>query len=247
METVISELPLNIYDRSPRRRGPPLVYINGLVGEEKEETCYYIAKLLGPANSFVVDVGAIGRDDDGESIIRGEAELVESTRRLLTHKDPSYFSYYSEEEAALEAAEGKSVYPLPRPTPPCSEKRLARSLMQGGCGRIAIIAFCAFDTPTSDLAMKTFRTAAELAGRAFIPVVQAARRKKDATLPYSACRVTPHTSNSEGGDNISSSSDRKKEPIRGYMLRVEATRTGPLFTALRIQGFVERKMGLPQR
>lgn len=60
---------------------------------------------------------------------------------------------------------------LPPSPSPCSDKKLARLLSQPGYShRIGILPFCAFDTPTGHVAMKTFTTAAKLSRRLFIPI-----------------------------------------------------------------------------
>ncbi|KAK4220049.1 hypothetical protein QBC37DRAFT_477092 [Rhypophila decipiens] len=204
--------PRDIFGRPMEPIPAPLVYINGGLGVGKEAVAESLASLLGQDKSLLVDVRAIGRDDDEDALVKGDED---STLSLMTPEHPGYFDYFAEEEQALAVAEeteqaedderqgrrrlwasswshtftipastsdtksdnpnpsttSASTKPSQPPQPPCSEKKLARLLSSpGNSTRIAIIAFCAFDTPMGHTALATFVTAATLANRLFIPV-----------------------------------------------------------------------------
>ncbi|KAM7207112.1 hypothetical protein V8F33_000211 [Rhypophila sp. PSN 637] len=245
--------PRNIFGRPMEPIPAPLVYINGGLGVGKEAVAESLASLLGQDKSLLVDVRAIGRDDDEDVLVKGDDD---STLSLMTPEHPGYFDYFAEEEQALASDNpntsmtSASTKPSQPPQPPCSEKKLARLLSSPGNNtRIAIIAFCAFDTPKGHTALATFVTAATLANRLFIPVAlsceptEKMRRALSSQRQYSSKnknRLSMSFSMSTPGPISATSAAVASTSTSMSTLTLDISKSSAFETALQIMELVKR-------
>lgn len=155
----------------PMDPGPsPLVYLNGGPGVGKEAVAECLVLLLGQDKSLLVDVRGVGWDDD-------DVEEDKYKSALMTPENPGYFDYDNNTNHKCPGQFSSTSHPPSTShsalsaSPPCIGKKLARLLDRpGNTFRIAILEFCAFDTPAGHAALSTFAAAARLAGRLFIPI-----------------------------------------------------------------------------